>query len=269
MALTDLGRRSYSAIRVDWQDRLMLTFDDWLRALEERHLADLTFPEVSRALRALSSAYVERRGRLRAGAALSGAGKRAAFALFYGPLHYLLVREIASAIGFRPAQSAALIDLGCGTGAAGAAWAQTFPKLPAVVGLDLNAWALSEAARTYRAFGLAGRTRLGDIATTGWPTSPAALLAAFTLNEMADAARDTVLQRLVERGGRGDTVLVVEPVAGFVAPWWSRWRDAFEANGGRAADWRFPVELPAIVAKLDRAAGLDHRALTGRSLWFG
>ena len=247
----------------------MPNFENWLRVLEERHLADLTFPEVSRALRALSSAYVERRGRLKAGAALSGAGKRAAFALFYGPLHYLLVREITAAIGFRPARATTLIDLGCGTGAAGAAWAQTFPILPAIIGLDVNAWALSEASRTYRAFGLAARTRLGDIATTAWPASPAALLAAFTLNELADAARDAVLQRLVERGERGDAVLVVEPVAGFVAPWWNRWRDVFEAAGGRAADWRFPIERPAIVAKLDRAAGLDHRALTGRSLWLG
>jgi hypothetical protein len=247
----------------------MHTFDNWLRVLEERHLADLTFPEVSRALRALSSAYVERRGRLKEGAALSGAGKRAAFALFYGPLHYLLVREIAVTIGFKPAQFTTLIDLGCGTGAAGAAWAQTFSELPAIVGLDLNSWALSEASRTYRAFGLPARTRMGDIATTGWPASPAALLASFTLNELPDAAREAVLQRLVERGVRGDAVLVVEPLAGFVAPWWNRWREVFEAAGGRAADWKFPVELPAIVAKLDRAAGLDHRALTGRSLSFG
>ena len=49
-------------------------------------------------LRALSSTYVERRGRLGDGAALSGAGKRAAFALFYGPLHYLLIREIVRAL---------------------------------------------------------------------------------------------------------------------------------------------------------------------------
>ena len=269
MALTGFSRWSYSAIPLIGKAGSLHNLDNWLRALEERHLADLTFSEVSRALRALSSAYVERRGRLKAGAALSGAGKRAAFALFYGPLHYLLVREITVAIGFRPARRTTLIDLGCGTGAAGAAWAQTFPKLPEVVGLDLNSWALSEASRTYRAFGLAARTRPGDIATTAWPTSPAALLAAFTLNELADAARETVLQRLVERGERGDAVLVVEPVAGFVAPWWNRWRDVFEAAGGRAADWRFPIELPAIVAKLDRAAGLDHRALTGRSLWFG
>ena len=76
-------------------------FDRWMTALEARHLAELTFPEVSRALRALSSAYVERRARLGQGAALSGAGKRAAFALFYGPLHYLILRHIASAIAAR------------------------------------------------------------------------------------------------------------------------------------------------------------------------
>jgi hypothetical protein len=247
----------------------MSDLDRWLRALEERHLADLTFPEVSRALRALSSAYVERRGRLRDGAALSGAGKRAAFALFYGPLHFLLVREIAKASGLRPDASDTLIDLGCGTGAAGAAWAQTSPKPPALVGIDLNAWALAEAAETYRAFGLLARLRRGDVAATKWPAGRAAVIAAFTLNELADTAREAVLERLAARGMRGDAVLVVEPLAGFVAPWWDRWRRIFQEAGGRAADWRFPVELPPIVAKLDRAAGLDHRTLTGRSMSFG
>src|SRR5580765_6632098 len=72
----------------------MTTTERWLQALEARHFSDLTFQEVARSLRALSSTYVERRGGIRKGAALSGAGKRAAFALFYGPLHYLLVREI-------------------------------------------------------------------------------------------------------------------------------------------------------------------------------
>lgn len=246
----------------------MSDLDRWLRGLEERHLADLTFPEVSRALRALSSAYVERRSRLRDGAALSGAGKRAAFALFYGPLHFLLVREIARASGFRP-DTDTLIDLGCGTGAAGAAWAQTSPKPPALVGIDLNAWALGEAAETYRAFGLLARLRRGDVAATKWPAGRAAVIAAFTLNELADAARETVLERLLARGARGDAVLVVEPLAGIVAPWWNRWRQIFQEAGGRAADWRFRIELPAIVAKLDRAAGLDHRTLTGRSMSLG
>jgi hypothetical protein len=53
-------------------------FDRWMRGLEARHLADLAFPEVSRALRALSSAYVERRQRLAEGAARGRPRNRAA-----------------------------------------------------------------------------------------------------------------------------------------------------------------------------------------------
>ena len=42
----------------------------WMAALEARQLADLTFPEVSRSLRALSSTYVQRRTRLNEGSAI-------------------------------------------------------------------------------------------------------------------------------------------------------------------------------------------------------
>ena len=55
-------------------------FAAWFAALEARHLGRLTFQEVRRALQALSSLYVERRGRLASGAALESEGKRAAFA---------------------------------------------------------------------------------------------------------------------------------------------------------------------------------------------
>ena len=246
-----------------------------MRALEARHLADLTFPEVSRALRALSAAYVERRQRLAEGAALAGAGKRAAFALFYGPLHYLLIREIVAvlpgAVGDTPAgdrgRDRTLVDSGCGTGAAGAGWAAGCRTPPSIVGIDRHPWALAEATETYRAFGFSARTRHGDVAAIPLPKSPAALLAAFTVNELAADARDGFLQRLIARAKEGDRVLIVEPIAGFVAPWWNDWRQAFEAVGGRGDEWRFRVELPAIVAKLDRAAGLNHRELKGRSLW--
>src|SRR3954469_4502199 len=80
----------------------MTTSERWLSGLERRHLPDLTFQEVSRSLRALSATYVERRDTIHEGAALTGAGKRAAFALFYGPLHYLLIREIVRAIDADP-----------------------------------------------------------------------------------------------------------------------------------------------------------------------
>src|SRR6516225_3045716 len=96
-------------------------FDAWIAGLEARHFAELTFPEVSRSLRALSSTYVERRKKIREGAALSGAGKRAAFALFYGPIHYLLIERIVRELPGAAAGAAQLVDLGCGTGAAGAA----------------------------------------------------------------------------------------------------------------------------------------------------
>ena len=149
MSSADGGaRRSGSA---DGTTTRMTASDRWLTGLEQRHFSRLTFQEVSRALRALSATYVERRDRLREGAALSGAGKRAAFAVFYGPLHYLLVREIVQAIGGQeravprrggPALSgpATLIDLGCGTGAAGAAWAEACDPHPQVVGVDTHPW---------------------------------------------------------------------------------------------------------------------------------
>src|SRR5260370_24002222 len=116
-----------------------------LEALEARHLAELTFSECLRALRAVSSAYVERRARLSAGAALSGAGKRAAFALFYGPLHYLLVHHIVAALGAARDRTSMIVDLGCGIGAAGAAFAGSCSAHP--VGIDPHPLALREAAR--------------------------------------------------------------------------------------------------------------------------
>jgi hypothetical protein len=244
-------------------------FARWIARLEARHLAELTFPEVSRALRALSSTYVERRQKLAEGAALSGAGKRAAFALFYGPIHHLLVAHIVRALPGATGDVSTVVDLGCGTGASGAAWASACRQSPRVVGIDRHPWALGEAAETYRAFGLAASTRQGDVATASLPKDRTALLAAFTLNEMSEPARDALLARLVDRGSRGDRVLIVEPIAGFVARWWNRWRDVVEAAGGRADEWRVRADLPPIVAKLDRAAGLNHREITGRSLWFG
>ena len=80
--------------------------------------------------------------------------------------------------------------------------------------------------------------RQGDIATVTLPKAPLSILAAFTLNELGDAERDALMTRLVERGAQGDRVLIVEPLAGFVARWWNRWRDTFEAAGGRADEWR-------------------------------
>jgi hypothetical protein len=139
-------------------------FDHWLDALETRHLADLTFPQVSSALRALSSTYVERRQRIREGGALDGAGKRAAFALFYAPLHFLLVREIVRALSEtavaesvdRWHEGMLLVDLGCGT-VQPARRGDRQLDTAEVIGFDRHPWAVAEAAETYRTFHLSAR----------------------------------------------------------------------------------------------------------------
>jgi SAM-dependent methyltransferase len=238
-----------------------------MQALEARHLADLTFPEVARALRALSSAYVERRSRIGEGGALAGAGKRAAFALFYGPLHYLLVREIVRALPGATRGLTRIVDLGCGTGAAGAAWARALTPAPRILGVDRHPWALAEATRAYHDLGVQGRAIQSDLGRVELPKERCGLLAAYSLNELAADTRGALMSRLLDRAAAGDRILIVEPLAGFVAPWWGRWRREIEAAGGRADDWRVPVTLPPIVDKLDRAVGLHHREITGRSLW--
>ena len=87
------------------------------------------------------------------------------------------------------------------------------------------------------------------------------------MNELPDAAREELRPRLLESARRGARVLVVEPIAARPVPWWTAWAKAFSEAGGRDDLWRFPASLPPLVALLDKAAGLDHRVLTARSLW--
>ena len=93
-------------------------FDSWFAALERRQMADLTFQEVRRGVQALSSLYVERRGKAPPTAALDGAGKRAAFAMFYGVIHFLLIRHVTREVGAIVPAPRRIVDLGCGTGVA-------------------------------------------------------------------------------------------------------------------------------------------------------
>jgi hypothetical protein len=243
-------------------------FARWLDALERRHLADLRFADLARGIRALSSAYVERRAALDRGRALEGRAKRAAFALFYGPLHFLVVRHVVRALG-TAAPLRAIADLGCGGGAAGAAWALEIDPPPPIVGIDRHPWALAETRWTYRVLGVRGRVARTDLARLRLPGRGAGIVAAFTLNELEAGTRATVLARLLAAARRGARVLVVEPIAGRVVPWWREWTAAVVAAGGRADEWRFALELPEVLARFDRAAGLDHRVLTARSTWLG
>jgi ribosomal protein L11 methylase PrmA len=237
----------------------------WHTKAEARYLADLRPVEVTRALRALSSAYVERRHAVASG--LDGAGKRAAFALYYAPLHFRATSHVVHAVGAASPPPRTIVDLGCGTGAAGAAWAHAAGATSAVIGIDRNRWAATEARWTYHALGLHGETRSGDATRLPRVRAGDAIVAAYLLNELAPDARARLEESLLTAAAGGVRVLVIEPIARGVTPWWNETAARVVSAGGRADEWQFDTELPPAAALLGKAAGLNSREMKVRSLY--
>ena len=241
-----------------------MKLDSFLRELEARQLADLRFSEVTRALRALSSAYVERRETaLAEHKALDGAGKRAAFALYYGPLHFLLVQHIVKQIGasFDPGT---VVDLGCGTGVAGAAIATSTTPPLRVFGVDTHPWTLDEARFTYKAFGLHADVRRAHAAKTRFPADTSVIVAAFVVNELNDKDRATLMDHLKQSKKH---ILIVEPISQRISPWWDEWAAEFTKLGGRSDLWKAWIDAPPLVRRLAKASGVRPEMLTARSLF--
>ena len=99
--------------------------------------------------------------------------------LFYAPLHFIAVTEVIRALATSREAPATILDLGCGTGAAGAAWALACRSTPGVVGIDRHPWAIDEAQWTYQQLGstdeLVGETSgarrpRGAARPSWWPT---------------------------------------------------------------------------------------------------
>jgi hypothetical protein len=242
----------------------------WLSALESRHLASMSFPELRRALTALSALYVECRGaRLERGDALGSAGKRAAFAFFYSALHFESVRTAVRGLGAGCLAPEAIVDLGCGTGVASAAWAIECGRAGPIEGIDRNGWALAEARWNWARLGLSGRTRRGDVASAQWTCEQPGIVVAYAANELDEPTRARLLDRLLAAARQGARLLVVEPLARRAVPWWECWAERIRRAGGREDLWRFNWQTTPTLALLDRAAGLDHRQTGARSLWLG
>ena len=238
-------------------------FPVFLTALENRHLADLRFSEVTRALRALSSAYVERRETaLAENKALDGAGKRAAFAMYYGPIHFLLVQHIVRELRAAP-ERGTVVDLGCGTGVAGAAVATAATPPLRVLGIDTHPWTLDEARFTYKSFGLTADVRRGHASRARFPADTSFVVAAFVVNELKEADRAVLLREFIRLKANTTRILIVEPISNRISPWWPEWVTVL---GGRADEWKVRVDMPPLVNRLAKAAGLRPEVLTARSL---
>ena len=112
----------------------------------------------------------------------------------------------------------------------------------AVTGFDRHPWAVAEANWTYRVLGLQGRALRQDLSRVRLEPAPGlGILAAYTINELPDDLRSAWLTRVLDARARGATVLVIEPIARRMAPWWRGWEDRFLAAGGRSDEWRFDV----------------------------
>jgi hypothetical protein len=247
----------------------------WMDDVRQRLTRDLSTSEFLKAVRALSARYVERRDTLGRRSAADSSGKRAAFAAFFAPLHFLTTQAVVREIGAAGRPLETIVDLGCGTGVVSAAWALAFPRRPRVIGVDREGWALDEAARTWRAFGVEGRTKRGDI---GRPLSPLAspflrhppatgIVLGWSANELTAEARTGLLPELLALAERGASVLVIEPIARTAVPWWDDWSETWTRAGGRSDLWKLDEPLPASLAALSESAGFRRDALTARTLW--
>ena len=205
---------------------------------------------------------------MRPGTPFSSQGKRGAFAFFYGPMHLILIRRIVR-------------ELGAGRPAPGA---DPGPRLRHRRGRGgLGHRGRAEAATERRRAQRVGRRRRSlDLAAAG-----ASRHRADRRPETAQAARQALRhrsrlhrqravraptgrrcwQRLIVATRKGAQVLIVEPISRRISPWWDEWAAALAPRGGRADTWRFACDLPDPLARLDKAAGLNHRELTARSLY--
>jgi hypothetical protein len=247
----------------------------WMKALRERHVEPLGRPAFLKAVRALSVRYVERRQTLSGRSAIDSAGKRAAFAAFFAPFHFLATSLIVQQVGLDDGPLDSIVDLGCGTGVAGAAWALAMTERPSLTGIDVNPWAVEETNWTWRMLRLNGRARRGDVLKTCLrmrhvsrrsSLAGTGIVLGWTVNELSDESRRALLPALLDLARQDASVLVVEPIARRVTPWWDEWAATFGEARGVARDENWEIGMSEEWADLARDAGFRHESLSVRSL---
>ena len=241
-------------------------FNYWIDSIFDRWLGELTHKEIARALKVLTYDYVQRRDRLR-GKALSGRGKQAAFALYYGVRHFVIVRETLIALKIPEDVPKQIVDLGCGTGVAGAAWSLHCGGEQTILGVEFDPNILREAEFTYKYLKLRGHPIHCHLSKYRWPEPSICVIASFILNELNERDREHLWHNLKKQVKGGSRVLILEPLATRITPWWRDWIERVKTIGGRADEWHFDVELPERVHLLGKSAGLRPNRLGARVLW--
>lgn len=246
----------------------------WVEALYAEALADLRWPELRKGVQALSALYVHGRdkGDL-APRAAEGRGKAAAFRCFFAPLHLLVARALVASLpgpGPEEALPRQLLDLGCGSGAAGAgvglqlaAWGSA----PEIDGVDRVAEHLPHARRTYAALGLRAKLRSGSLpGALGQPGPGQLLVLGWSLNELDPAGRIATVAALRRALDRGAGLLLLEPLSTKISPWWPELADALAEIGVSEHLFKERIPLPEKLRDMDKSAGLDHQLLGCRAL---
>lgn len=243
----------------------------WIADVIIRHTQAFSRPEFLKAARALSARYVERRRDLPSRSPIDSAGKRAAFAALFAPLHFLTVAGLVPHLTGLDCDE--LIDLGCGTGVASAAWARAMTHPPPISGVDRDGRMAKEASWNWTRLGLSGRVQRSDMVATAAALVRTGgerrrgIVLGWSVNELSDEDRSRLLAavcRLVERRA---SILIVEPLSRAASPWWDAWATALAPHGAQAREWKLPAMLPSALAELDEAAGFRRDVLGARSLW--
>jgi hypothetical protein len=153
-------------------------------------------------------------------------------------------------------------DLGCGSGACGAALALQ-SREARIIGVDMSGWALDEARWTWRTLRIDGRAVRHDVGAWAEGGRPQAVVLGWCLNELGAADRQRLRSRCAEWTAQGSRLLVVEPVSRRVAPWWEEWCDALRASAPPTlvvtGEKRVAIgaALPPRTRLLARGAGLN------------
>lgn len=241
----------------------------WVTAAQAQWARDLTFQELRKGVQAVSNLYVHKRakGGLSRKAA-DGRGKKAAFAVYYGGLHLLLVQ--AWTLGRPPPPLVEVADVGCGPGVVGAAIAR-WVGASQLASSDIRGEHLQVATWTARRLGLRSRTRkqgLPEVVARA-PRRRTLWTFGWVLNELPEDALQATLSALCRRLQDGDGAVIFAPLSTRASPWWPRAVRLLTAARPDLSteEFRCRPDLPTLLKDIDRATRLDHRELGARVLY--